>query len=110
MPLPTARPASGSRLGPSTSRAITSTRISSMGPTLTGIASDPFGFSPPHGGVEVLDLVDRSSVDARRQVLPPVVTYDEHDVPLVELVGDAHRDRGDRPRRHAGEDPLLVEQ
>src|SRR3954468_17546997 len=108
-PLPSARPASGSRLGPRTTSAITRTRISSMGPTLTGMLRSLRG-SPPHGGVEILDLVDRTSVDARGQVLPAVVADDEHDVALVQLAGDAHRDRRDGARGDAGEDALLVEQ
>src|SRR5215210_5672577 len=110
MPLPSARPASGSRFGPRTIRAIARTRMSSMGPTLKGMFSSLPGDSPPHGGVEVLDLLDRTSVDPRGQVFPPVVADDEDDVALVELPGDAHGDRGDGPRGHAGEDPLLVEQ
>src|SRR4051794_16524996 len=109
-PLPSARPASGSRLGPRTTRAITRTRTSSMGPTLTGMLRSLPGGSPPDGGVEILDLVDRTSVDARGQVFPAVVADDEDDVALVELAGDAHGDRGDGAGGDAGEDALLVEQ
>src|SRR4051794_39692180 len=109
-PLPSARPASGSRLGPRTTRAITRTRTSSMGPTLTGMLRSLPGGSPPDGGVEILDLVDRTSVDARGQVLPAVVADDEDDVALVQLAGDAHGDRRDRARRDAGEHALLVEE
>ena len=65
---------------------------------------------PPDGRVEVLDLVDRQRVDAAGQVLPAVVADDEDDVALVHLAGDAHRDRGDRAGRDAGEQALLVEQ
>src|SRR5437763_1005747 len=68
------------------------------------------GASPPDGRVQVLDLVHRPRVDARRQVLPAVVAHDEHDVALVELFGDPHGDRGNRARGDAGEDALLVEQ
>src|SRR6266571_1566284 len=96
MPLPTARPASGSFLGPSTT-------ISSSGPTWKGI-------SPPHRGVEVLHLVHRQRVDAAGEVLPAVVGHDEDDVALVELAGDPHRHRRDGPGRNAGEDALVVEQ
>ena len=49
-------------------------------------------------------------VDARGEVLPAVVADDEDDVALVQLVGDAHRDRGDRARGDAREEALLVEQ
>src|SRR3954452_22600321 len=108
-PLPSARPASGNRLGPRTTRAIARTRMSSMGPTVTGMLRSLRG-SPPHGGVEILDLVDRTSVDARGQVLPAVVADDEHDVALVELAGDPHGDRRDRAGRDAGEQDLLVEE
>src|SRR3954451_22175439 len=109
-PLPSALPASGSRLGPRTMSTITSTRTSSMGPTLTGMLRSLRGGSPPDGGVEVLDLVDRTSVDPRGQVLPAVVADDEDDVALVQLAGDAHGDRRDGARGDAGEDALLVEQ
>src|SRR3954469_12653117 len=110
-PLPSALPSSGSRLGPRTTRAITRTMTSSMGPTLMpGIFRSLPGSSPPDGGVEILDLGDRTSVDARGQVFPAVVADDEHDVALVQLAGDAHRDRGDGARGDAGEDALLVEQ
>src|SRR5438093_717397 len=103
MPLPTARPASGSFLGPSTISAMPRTTISSSGPTWKGI-------SPPHRGVEVLHLVHRQRVDAAGEVLPAVVGHDEDDVALVELTGDPHRHRRDGPGRDAGEDALLVEQ
>src|SRR3954469_3827544 len=109
-PLPSALPASGSRLGPRTMSAITSTRTSSMGPTLTGMLRSLRGGSPPDGGVEVLDLVDRTSLDARGQVLPAVVADDEDDVALVQLAGDAHGDRRDGAGGDAREDALLVEQ
>src|SRR6516162_6316991 len=66
--------------------------------------------SPPHGRVEVLDLIDRQRVDAAGQVLPAVVGDHEHDVALVELARDAHGDAGDGAAGHAGEDALLVQQ
>src|SRR4051794_38289449 len=84
--------------------------MSSMGPMLTGMMRSLRGSSPPDGGVEILDLVDRTSVDAGREVFPAVVADDEDDVALVELAGDAHGDGGDRPRGDAGEDALLVEE
>src|SRR5664280_3394787 len=63
---------------------------------------------PPHGGVEVRDLVDGQRVDAAREVLPAVVADDEHDVALVELAGDPDSDARDRAAGDAGEDPCLL--
>src|SRR6476661_5405328 len=65
---------------------------------------------PPNGGVQVLDLVDGQGVEAGGQVLPAVVADDEYDISLVQLAGDACRDRGDRARRDAGEEALLRQQ
>src|ERR1035438_9082053 len=65
---------------------------------------------PPDGRLEVLDLVDRQSVDATREVLPAVVGDDEHDVPLLQLTGDPHGDARDRAAGDAREDALLIEQ
>ena len=63
---------------------------------LQQVRRDVHARSPPDGGVEILDLVDRQRVDAARQVLPAVVGDDEDDVALVELTGDAHRHARDR--------------
>src|SRR4051794_11209279 len=68
------------------------------------------GGLPPHGGVQVLDLLHRTRVDPGGEVLPAVVADDEHDVALLELPRDPHGDRGDGARRPPGEDALLVEQ
>src|SRR2546421_312541 len=68
------------------------------------------GSLPPNGGVQVRDLVDREGVDPGGEVLPAVVADHEDDVALVELAGDAHRDRGDRARGDPGEQALLLEQ
>src|SRR3954454_835236 len=81
--------------------------MSSSSAAATIIAGVPL---PPDGRLEVLDLVDRERVDAAREVLPAVVGDDEHDVALVELACDAHRDARDRAAGDPGEDALLVEQ
>src|SRR3954453_10634377 len=108
IPRPTERPTSGSPLGPRTTSAMIRTIASSPGPIPNGMVRLlPL---PPDGGVQVFDLVDRPSVDAGGQVLPPIVAHDEHNVPLVEFVRDAHRDGRNGTRRDAGEDALLVEQ
>src|ERR1035437_8108936 len=65
---------------------------------------------PPDRRLEVLDLVDLQRVDAAREVLPAVVADHEHDVALVELARDAHRDARDRATGDAREQALLVEQ
>src|SRR5215210_3604755 len=127
MPFPRDLPTSGSFFGPSTIRAMARMTMSSIGPTLgmrsPGRSGERCGpdatprreaaaprRSPPDRGVEVLDLLDALGVDAARQVLPAVVADDEDDVALVELARDPHRDRGDRPRRDAREQALVVEQ
>src|SRR5215217_654567 len=43
---------------------------------------------PPHGRVEVFDLLDRLGVDAGGEVLPAVVGDQEDDVATVQLAGD----------------------
>src|SRR4029078_2467474 len=65
---------------------------------------------PPDRGVEVLDLLHGTRVDAARQVLPAVVAHDEDDVALVHLARDADGDRGDRAGGDAREHALLVEE
>src|SRR3954463_2836696 len=124
MPLPSDLPTSGSFFGPSTISAIARMTMSSIGPTFgirTPVVVDAGDATrrgarprraglPPDRGVEVLDLLHALRVDAARQVLPAVVAHDEDDVALVELARDAHGDRGDRPRRDAREQALLVEQ
>ncbi len=65
-----------------------------QGELVQGLRSLDDGFIPP---IIDLSLLDRPRVDAGREVLPPVVAHDEHHVALVELVGDAHGDRGDGP-------------
>src|SRR5688572_6187683 len=135
-PLPTERPTSGSFLGPRTMSAIARTTTSSMGPMLGmwGVLfyrwvewefTSPYARArrsdaqpalrdaaplPPDRGLEVLHLVHRQRVDAARQVLPAVVADDEDDVALVHLAGDPDRHTGDRARRDAREQALLVEQ
>src|SRR5690349_234957 len=52
--------------------------------------------SPPDGGVQVLDLFHRAGVNPGGEVLGSVVGHDEHDVALVQLVGDPDRDPCDR--------------
>src|SRR6476469_7598377 len=105
MPSPSARAASGSFFGPSTSRAMMRITPSSNGPTL-GINA----FLPPDGGVEVLDLVHWQRVDAGGEVLPSVVTDDEDDVARIHLVRKSHCDRGDGAARDPCEETFLVEQ
>src|SRR5258708_21771725 len=95
---------------PGSSRACATTRSSSCLEILIAVWRLGAAGLPPDGRLEVLDLVDRQRVDAAGEVLPAVVGDDEHDVALVELARDAHRDRGDCAGRDAGEERLLVEQ